>query len=419
MNRIIRKAAYAFTKKHIDEKRIKPERIRLCSDDLTFFSLSTNPIIYFYYNGVKYYFRECPKIMKRRDYIIHSVERFFFAVNKSNISKEDFPQEIPVATSFSDETVESFKNYINKRLTSKEFLKKMSDADIVSERIDFNIWAGQEYGKDCFSSFGFDDLPEDLHGIAVNFLWSMRSSAMNYRIRNVVKGSNHSFFGAVRAVASKTVAESLGLNHMITNCRWCELIIDDNESLFGILCDAAPGKRMADTVLENLCDIQKELITLNALDVITFQVDHGPNNYNIYRDENNNYRVCAFDNDNPYTFFPIPSISLSLSGCSPLVNKKGLIERPYFDSDLALKIEKVNKKQLAKELKPYLNRIQTASLIIRIKKLDKAIKKTQLNNSNFLLNENQWNDSTVQSEISNKSTLTYLMKAMPNYNRKD
>ena len=47
MNRIIRKAAYILTCKHIDEKKIKPDKITISGDDLTFFSLSTNLIISF------------------------------------------------------------------------------------------------------------------------------------------------------------------------------------------------------------------------------------------------------------------------------------------------------------------------------------------------------------------------------------
>ncbi|MGN1480022.1 MAG: hypothetical protein ACI4XH_09655 [Acutalibacteraceae bacterium] len=412
MNRIIRKAAYILTCKHIDEKKIKPDKISLSGDDLTFFSLSTNLIISFYYQGVKRYFRECPKIMKFRDYFTYSAKRFFFIIVRSNISKDDFSQEIPISTSFSDETVKAFKKYIESTISNKSFLKTMADADIISESIGFNIWTNQKYGKEFFSSFGFDDIPESLKEITVSFLWYMRSAAMNYRNRNIVRGGKHSFFGAVRAVSSKTVAESLDLNHMIPDCRWCSLSVDGGEPLLGVISDAAPGERMADTFIDNPCKIQKEMLNLNALDVITLQVDHGPNNYNIYKNENNNYNICAFDNDNPYTFFPIPSVSLSLSGCSPLVNKKGIIDRPHLDADLALKIKNVDTKLLLKNLRPYLNFLQTASLVIRIKKLNRAIKKTQSVKSRFLIEDNEWNDTTLQSEIGSKSTLTYLMKAL-------
>ena len=154
------------------------------------------------------------------------------------------------------------------------------------------------------------------------------------------------------------------------------------------------------------------MMNLNVLDAITLQVDHGPNNYNIYHDDSDNYRVCAFDNDNPYTFFPLSSISLSLSGCSPIVNKNGIIDRPHFDADLALKLKNVDTKLLVKNLKPYLNFLQTACLKARIKKINQSVKKTQSVNSRFLIKDNEWNETTLQSEIGNKSTLTYLMKAL-------
>lgn len=154
------------------------------------------------------------------------------------------------------------------------------------------------------------------------------------------------------------------------------------------------------------------MMNLNVLDAITLQVDHGPNNYNIYHDESGSCRICAFDNDNPYTFFPLSSISLSLSGCSPIVNKNGIIDRPHFDADLALKLKNVDTKLLVKNLKPYLNFLQTACLKARIKKINQAVKKTQSVNSRFLIKDNEWNETTLQSEIGNKSTLTYLMKAL-------
>ena len=94
------------------------------------------------------------------------------------------------------------------------------------------------------------------------------------------------------------------------------------------------------------------------------------------------------------------------------MNKKGIIDRPHFDADLALKIKNVNTKLLLKNLRPYLNFLQTASLVIRIKKLNRAIKKTQSVNSRFLIEDSEWNDTTLQSEIGSKSTLTYLMKAL-------
>ena len=189
--------------------------------------------------------------MKFRDYFICSAKRFFFIIVRSNISKDDFSQDIPISTSFSDETVKAFKKYIESTIANKSFLKTMSDADIISERIGFNIWTNQKYGKEFFSSFGFDDIPENLQEIAVSFLWYMRSAAMNYRNRNIVRGGMHSFFGAVRAVSSKTVAESLGLNHMIPDCRWCSLSVDGGEPLLGVISDAAPGERMADTFIDN------------------------------------------------------------------------------------------------------------------------------------------------------------------------
>lgn len=414
MNRFLRNIAYLFTVKHLDEKKIKSKRICLYGEDLSFSTLSTNSIISFYYEGDYFYFRECPKEMKFNDYFIYYINRFFFMVDKSKKINKNFSQRIPISISFSTNTVGNFRAYIDRKVKCRRFLKELSKADVISEKIGFNIWKQQKYDKDFFNKFGLDELPEDLYEISVSFLWYVRSIANNYRRRNIVRGKKYSYFSAVRSLSSKIVADELGLGHMIPDGCWCELVIDDRDSLFGILCNEALGKRMADTVIVNPCKIQKELMNLNVLDAILLQTDHGPNNYNVDLNNAEEQLICAYDNDNPFTLFPLPTVKLSLSGCSPLVSKKGIIDRPYFDLKLAMRIKTTDYNNLLRKLKPYLNSLQRASLLIRVHKINRAISKTDRMNNGFLLREDQWNDRTAQSELDNESAVTYLSKAYDN-----
>ena len=411
MNRILRDVAYLFTMKRLDEKKMKSKRICLHGEDLSFFTLSTNSIISFNYEGVHYYFRECPKEMSYNDYFIYYINRFFIMIDKANAIDKNFSQKTPISVSFSAETVGNFRVYIDRKVKHRSFLKELSKADVISEKIGFNIWENQKFDKKFFCQFGLDNLPENLYEISVSFLWYVRSVANNYRRRNIVRGKNYSYFSAVRSLSSKIVADELGLGHIIPDSCWCELVIDDRDTLFGILCSEAPGKRMADTVIEHPYKIQKELMNLNVLDVISFQKDHGPNNYNVDLNNVEDQFVCAYDNDNPVTFFPLPTVKLSLSGCSPLINKRGIIDRPYFDTKLAMRIKNIDYNILLRKLKPYLNYLQRASLFVRLYKINRAISKTDRTKNGFLLQEDQWNEHTAKSELGNEQVVTYLSKA--------
>lgn len=282
---------------------------------------------------------------------------------------------------------------------------------MISASCGFSIWKKQTYDHHFFESFGLDNLPDGTDDVAIYFLWCMRSAALSLRSTAFVYGDKYSFFCAVKAMSMQIVAEELGLSYIITPSEWCNLEVEGGKSFFGLLSNSAPGERMSDCSVPPSGALQRELINLNVLDAICFQNDHGPNNYNIYK-ENGEFKVCAFDNDNPSTFFPIFSVSASLAGCSPLINKKGIVNRPFFDKDLAERIRTLDIGALQKRLKPYLNQIQIISLKARIKKLQKAVKKTSEVNQSFLIEHSKWNERTVSLELKGKYGETYLTKAV-------
>lgn len=408
MNSFIRKIAYGFTRKRIDESKLDILSIKLNSEDISYFNLSTNSIISFNYGGKLWYFRECPKVMKFDHYFSDAISRFFNSLKHLGISKEHFAQDIPIKIDFEDSVISSFKDYLDVKMKESGFFKKLSKVDTVSEKCDFSIWCNQTYDKDFFEKFGFGDVPEICYDILVYFLWNMRAAASAYRLLKIVRGSQYSYFSAVRSVSSRIVAEELCLEHMITDAKWCKIETDDGKSVFGLLSDSAPGKRMADIKPEPDSVLQRELNILNALDVICYQTDHGPNNYNVDYD----YHICAFDNDNPATFLPIPLISTSLAGCAPLADKKGRILRPFLDSELADALNSLDRGKLRRRLKPYLNFLQIVALFSRINKLKRAVNKTRQADELFLLDREAWNSDTVKEELSGKYGITYLTKAL-------
>ncbi|MBQ8783597.1 MAG: hypothetical protein IJZ57_07490 [Clostridia bacterium] len=411
MKKFFRSCLYKTSNKIVDESKLKVRYLKMPKNDLSYFNLSSNPIISFVLDDKVHYFRECPRVLGFKEYFQNAVSNFFETIHQLNIPQEHFKQEIPIKTDFTNDVVFSFQQYLTRLLKKDDFFKKIADMDRISQRLNFSIWEQQIFTNELFNSFGLFDLPYDCRDIAVYFIWYMRNVSSTYRTIKIVRGNEYSYFSAFKSIASKIVADSLNLNSMVTSAEFCMIEKIGGESLFGIISNAAIGERMVDSNITLSGSFQRELINLNALDAICYQPDHGPNNYSVSY-TSDECSVCAFDNDNPNTFFPILSASISLAGCAPLVNKNGLVNRPFFDKDLAERIFTLDIRTLQKRLKPYLNKIQIIALVFRIKNLKKAIKKTSETNPLFLLEKSQWNDQTVSLELSGKYGETYLTKAI-------
>lgn len=412
MNNLLKRCAFKLTYKKIDESKLNIMQIKLKEENLSYFNLSSNSIISFHYNKKLYYFRECPQLLDFKSYFTNSIEKFFKIINKNSLCKENFSQKIPIVVDFNIETVKQFKKYIDNKKKDKKFISILSKTDVISEKYNFSIWNDNNYDSYFLEKFGLSNLQASLTDIAVYFLWYMKSVSSTYKTLKIAHGSNYSYFSAVRSVSSRIIAEELNLAHMITNVRWCSLELDNGNTIFGLLSDSAVGNRMKDISVKPNGTLQRELTNLNILDLIMFQTDHGPNNYNVNIDKNENYSICAFDNDNPYTFFPLPFITMKLLGCNRFVNNNGIIIRPFFDRNTANKILNLNLHFLKERLKPYLNFLQIKFLIVRIKKLQKAIIKTNITNNNFLLDISDWNEKTLCKELSGDYGETYMTKAL-------
>lgn len=406
---LIRKLIYQTTRKYVRESSLAVCDIVKKPDDLRIFNLSTNPIISFEHEGRLYYFRECPRIQSADAYQSAAVAQFFGTLDRLGIAKDHFLQEIPVKNSFDQEEISTFQRYLEEKRTTQAFRKMLTNADRIAQRVHFSIWEKQVYDAAFFEAFGLEELPETCRNIAIYFLWVMRGAAGNYRLMKTVRGRNYSFFAGVKSVASEIVAQELDLAHLVTPAKWCRLQAGE-QVYFGLLSPAAPGSRMVDTAVTATASLQRELLCLNVLDVICNQTDHGPNNYNVAVGEDGKYTVCAFDNDNPQTFFPRFTVSRSLAGCVPFVRAGNRIQRPYMDSTLAKDLRGLNEKKLRKRLKPYLNRLQIAAVCYRIRRLNCAIMQTQLERPDFLLEAENWNAQTVAEEINGKFGQTYLTK---------
>lgn len=412
MKYLIRSIMYQTMRKYIDENKLNIRQMSIRKEDIFFFSLSSNPIISFCLNGKIYYFRECKKILPEKQYIENVIYEFFYFLDRLPIKMQSFQQEFPINLSFSNSAVLSFRGYIQHCIARPCFVKNMLRTDLISEKNGFSIWANQKYAKDFFEQYGLSALPETLWDIGIYFLWYMRSAAITYRTLRIVRGKKYSFFNAVKSIASRIVAEELDVESLITTAQWCRLEIEGRESIFGVLSDAAPGIRMCDGGWVKEGSLQRSLMNLNILDIICYQPDHGPNNYTVITEAVGRGMICAFDNDNPYTFFPCPIVSMSLVNCSSFVTKDGMIFRPYIDEIMAQKVLELDIKVLKKRLRDYLNILQIWALMLRVKQLENIIRKTRIQKPDCFLSPSDWNEYTIEKELNGNYGETYLTKAL-------
>ena len=88
------------------------------------------------------------------------------------------------------------------------------------------------------------------------------------------------------------------------------------------------------------------------------------------------------------------------------------VKREIFDKETSDKIKNTDVKRLQKRLRPYLNALQIYAVIRRLKKLGKAIEKTEKQRAGFLIEADAFNEYTAGRELAAENT--YLSKAMEN-----
>lgn len=391
--------------KKIKEDNICWQTVFISKQDVICFNLSTNPLLGFEKDGQLWFFRECPPKGSPEQYVQTGIARFFAYINNNQVEKLNFAQDLPIEITFDDETVADFLSYISTRKKDPAFLAKLSKAYVTLNKAGYSIWAeNNTVPQALFDQIGLTDLREEWVPIARYFLWCMRATMACLDTQKAAKGKRRYYYNALRAFSTEIVAKHLGIESLVTQSTWCRLEIDDDVR-FGVLSKAAAGKRAADMKGALSGKIQRDLTSLHVLDVLCFQQDHGPNNYNIIQWEDAEATVCAFDNDNPNTFFPLNTVSMSLAGCAPLVTE-GCFNRPYICKQLAETLLQLDGKQLIAELKPWLNKLQQKALLGRLQQL-----KTAIQNSNAVqLADGDWNEETLQKELTGAFGKTYLVK---------
>ena len=262
-------------------------------------------------------------------------------------------------------------------------------------------------------SIGLQGLYNSFSEIAPLFLSYCKGFATTYRLN---KGNTYESFSAQKSISSYLVAKAFNKEGLISKAIPMELIIDDGSIIYGVLSFQAPGIRAMDSMELPTPYMQRDLASLSVLDYLCCQPDHKPNNYNVVLGSNMfENSICAFDNDNQFTFFPVFNPRhYKKYWFSKFITKKGTIDLPFLDESFARTILNTDIEKVSQNLSPWLNRLQLIAFGYRFKLLKQALKRTIETNESFLLKNDEWDEITMRIELNGEFGNTYF-KELYNY----
>ena len=235
-----------------------------------------------------------------------------------------------------------------------------------------------------------------------------------YKLNCGVKRNKSQLYNSARAISYYRMSKLLGLEHLIPNTKFIRFSIDKGVK-FGLYMDSASGIPFLDIMNKDRSSLftsilQRDLVDLNLLDVICFEKDHRPDNYNVLlNDDAKVYSVSVFDNDSPMSFYVSDNICFeTYDGCSEFVKKDGILNRPFINRVTYENMLRLNEKTIRDTFSDLLTKPQVKSLIARFFKLRDAITKGVQKKECVLLNANEWNETTVNEEITGRFGITYL-----------
>ena len=404
---IIKKIIYKLCEKKIDVTKMVTKTISTSSENVFVFPLSANIIRTISKDNEIFFFRECAQRVSLRNYLDKCIEEFY-EISKKGISIENFKQDIPIETKFSDEYVEKFRSYIDlQKKFEKDFYKSLYNMPKYLQKEGFNIWFGKKSISDTsMKKIGLEKKSNYFDSILPFFLSYISSSISTFKQNEFVKEGDYECFNATRSLATYEIAKILHIENLVAKSELVKLQVD-KRLYYGVMCNKAPGVRALDLKVPITPMFQRDITSLNLLDSLCYQKDHFLNNYNVITNNDGlAVSVCAFDNDNVWTFFVSPTLSFKpqLSD-SPFV-KDGRVNRPHLSKEIVDVVLNLSDKDLI-PIQPYLNNLQLWAFKKRLNKLKSAIQNSMLANPKFVLEDNEWNIDTLKEELCGKYGKTY------------
>lgn len=387
-NRLKEKLKYLYYKYLGRPKLLKviPKNVNiincLAENTTLLMSTSNNVIKIKLENGV-YYFRQCRLHTEIHEYVRTLIEEYY--------ALHDLQDD---------------KKIVEKSLSKKKNFAKFVNMGITNDKTS-TVYKFCMGGVAELIGIENHDAERDerLRDLA-QFIWG---ELYAYKLNSGVKIGSYQTYNAVRQIATKRLADMMGVSELIPNTEFAVLNISDGRRMFGTIMDAAPGIILERESAEKRKSIvtpmlQRSLNNLNFLDTLCREKDHRPGNYTVIINENKANTICAFDNDSPMSFGLGCASFKSYMNCSPYILHNS-INRPYIDKNLVNWLSENNFKKIYQATKGLLNPLQMIFLKQRFKILKKAV--SGLENQR-VVSEEEWNEKTVCDELRGDYGETYL-----------
>ena len=340
----------------------------------------------------EYYFRECKKHVKFEEYLRNLINEYVDSLEDNNPLKLEFLK-------------------VRNTLMKPDVMRKLFRMGIVNDRSskisyffksnDISIWGIQE-----LENIELNEL-KDLF----QYLWG---EIYSYRLNAGLKKGLYQSFNASKSLATKRIADLLGIGYLIPEIELVKLVFPDGNEKIGTLMSAVNGiapKKMLYAEKQKITPkFQRDCNSLNVLDAICHERDHRPGNYFVRLNSNGEVdSLEAFDNDAPMTFSLTGNINLvTYWGSSPLLLSDGALNLVHVDKKLAQKILKLKDEEIVNSLKLILSKIQVWFVCKRIHKMQKAIKHTMQKSADFFISDTEWKEKTIKEELSSDTINSYL-----------
>lgn len=374
---------------------------------LSCFNLSANNIKLVRTDEGISYFREMICRVPLTEFLSALLDDYFFLL-ESERRLDNFTQEVPIEIQFPVEVREAFAAYVARCRCQPDFFRRLSRLKDVVQREGYSMWQrDSRLTPQMVAEFGFPDCPEALMRVFPDFVAFMKSGMEQYRRSSMAGRGGMDVFNACRSLATKEIADALGLGYLIPRTE-VVLLSAGTARMYGVLCSRCPGMRAKDAPWEPSPALQRALADLQVLDALCGQNDHWVNNYNVYERDGRAAGAMAFDNDNMWAFFPTPRLSFpSKGGGDPLLGAGGLLRLPHLSAETAQCVSACDAAALCNRVKLYLNPLQRMALRVRLHALQRALRRTEAKRADFLLADDEWTEETLQEELSGAHGHTY------------
>ena len=229
-----------------------------------------------------------------------------------------------------------------------------------------------------------------------------------------------------RNVATKRVAEALGLSDLVVGTKLAQVKVGDKK-ISGIVMDHAEGTSHHDIQYEAnnnnkktsySPNAYKQIMALQVLDMICGQVERNSSNFlcTYKKDEKGNYiidKVTAIDNDLSFgniSFDQMEHYGNTKQGpARSIVDRFGNMQIPAIDNELAQSILNIKPEELEYRMLDILSKKERKALVDRLKGVQRAIRSQMQKEDNdraknktflskFPKNEKEWKHSLEEHE---------------------